>query len=172
MKIPAELLNGLKLAHKLAVDDVFDDKSRSAAEQEPLLSEDSGAVAQVEDQQVVTARIERLKITAFQSGHQVVEEHRVLAHGVDADLVQGMLFEVDAVAAAEHVRMGRALEIPIDQKSAVRTCRQAGSFKNRRRLDTDGHENDVHLLHLARVQSNSTGIDLFYPALLQNLDSS
>ena len=171
MKIPAELLDGLELAHEFAVDDIFDDKSRPAAEQEPLLPEDPGAVAQVEDQQVVTAWIERLKVTALQSGHQVVEEHRVLAHGVNADLVQGMLFEVDTVAAAEHVRMGPALKITIDQKSAVRTGRQAGGFKNRRRLDTDGHKNDIHLMLLTRVQSNTTGLDLLHPALLQDLDS-
>jgi len=98
-------LNGLKRPHEPSIDKIFHEERRSPTEGQPPFVEHTGAISQIENQEIIASRIERLQIVSLESGFQVVIEHRILANRVNPYLVHGAIFEIDAVPAAEDVRV-------------------------------------------------------------------
>ena len=80
----------LKTTHEFAIDVIFSDEGYSTAESQPVLVEDSVAVAKIEYQQVGASMLKALQAGMLQGGHQVMVENRVLANGVNPHLVQGI----------------------------------------------------------------------------------
>ena len=132
------LFNRLKFLHEFPVDIVFDNKRRSSAEFQPALFKNTGCATQVEDQQVVAARVEGHEFTPVQLRQKVVEQNRILADRIDTHLVQGLVLKVDAVAATEDAGMLGALQKAVDPQAAVGSRGDVGVCKNSGWRDAQG----------------------------------
>ncbi len=62
----------LKFSHELAVDVIFEPKGQAAVPHPVFPPENAGAVAQIEDEQVVALGLKRLQGAVLQGGQQVV----------------------------------------------------------------------------------------------------
>jgi hypothetical protein len=138
------------------VDIIFGDERRPPAEFQPAFLQDADPAAQVEDQQIVAPRVKGHQVAAVQPGRDVVEQHRVLANGVNPHLVQGLVLEVNAVAAAEDVGMLGALQKAVDSQTAVRPRDDARITKNGRWCDAQGQEDEIRRQGVAVVQGDGT----------------
>jgi hypothetical protein len=150
-----DLLDRLKLLHEPPVNVVLDDKGRPAAEFQPAFFQHADPAAKVEDQQIVATRFEGPQVAAVQLRDDVVEQHGILANGVDAYLVQGGILEVDAVAAAENLGILHALQEAVDLQTAVGADGDAGIGKNGRWLDPQGQEDEIRRQTFAAIQEEA-----------------
>ena len=119
------LLDRLEFFHELPVDIILENECGAAIELHKSFSEDTGAVTQVEYQQVLPPRIELPEFSPLKCAHQVVQQHGVFPDRVHPYLVKGIVLEIYAVATAEYVCVVNALEIFIDHEPAVRADAEA-----------------------------------------------
>ena len=95
-----------------------------------------------------------LQFASFEACHQVVIEDRVFPDSIDSDLVERLLLEVNAVAAAKNLRVADALQKPVHKEAAVWACRQARFPEYKRRLYPHGKEDDINRITPAGLQGN------------------
>ena len=118
-------------------------KAEAPVEGERFPPHDGRAVAHVEGQQIVFLRVESDQIPAGECSLEVLQQHRVLAYGVDSHPGDRLRLEADAVTPAENLRMRHRLEVAVHQQPPVRAYRQAGICEKSRRLNAHCHKEEV-----------------------------
>jgi len=108
-------LNGLEPLHKLPVNVILYLKGSSPIQGQPLLFENPGGIAEVEDNEIIASWVKGHERPSVKACHKVVIQYWIFPHRIDTDLVQGPLLKMDAVTSAKNLRKGSALEKGVDQ---------------------------------------------------------
>ena len=102
---------------------------------------EAGAVAETEDEQAVALRDEGAERRAIKDREQVVQKHGRLAHGMDADFFEVVIFHLHAIAAAENRCAGERVEMRVHEQFAARAAWQARLREQGGRVQAGGvHE--------------------------------
>ena len=135
----------LEFLHKSPIDTVFDPDGDPAAEGQFPPAEYAGAPSHVENQQVILLWVKRGEGEVFQSVEEVMVKNGVLADRIDAHLGQRAVLEMDAVTAAEHLRISRGLEKRVDQQAAVGPVGSPESLNRGRGTPVAARQNRIQL---------------------------